>query len=88
MNGIVKVEKRRVIEGEVVPPFGLNGGKQMQEAIIYREWNPYPELRALGYTANPDICRHGRKGWTPRDGWWCKDCGDLLTGPTGNMGRI
>ena len=43
-----------------------------------RDWNPSPLMRLLGYTRNPDTCRHERKGFTPRDGWWCKECGDGL----------
>lgn len=47
---------------------------------FYRDWHPSAFMRALGYTSNPDICRHSRKGYTPRDGWWCRDCGDNLKG--------
>jgi len=43
-----------------------------------RDWNPSPIMRLLGYTRNPDTCRHGRKGYTPREGWWCMECGDSL----------
>jgi len=43
-----------------------------------RTWNGDWKMRASGYTANPDICPHRVKGYTPRDGWWCKDCGEEL----------
>jgi hypothetical protein len=56
------------IEGEVVS----------SKIPQIRSWNPFPEQRALGYTRNPDTCRHEKKGYTPRDGWWCRDCGDTL----------
>lgn len=35
----------------------------------FRQWNSSPLMRRLGYTKNPDTCRHSRKGFTPRDGW-------------------
>jgi hypothetical protein len=44
----------------------------------FRDWNPSPLMRRLGYVKNPDTCSHSRKGFTPRDGWWCKECGDSL----------
>lgn len=59
------------IEGEVLMP-----GEILR--ANFRDWNPSPLMRALGYTRNPDTCRHERKGFTPRDGWWCKECGDSL----------
>jgi len=35
-------------------------------------------MRKQGYVKNPDICIHRIKGYTPKDGWWCKECGELL----------
>lgn len=74
----------RVIEGEVLPPgkMPLNGNERgfspFNDRHTFRNYNPFPHMRAMGYTANPDTCRHHRKGYTPRDGWWCRDCGDTL----------
>lgn len=76
MTEIVKVEKKRVLEPtEVLPPLTFT---HREYGISFRMWNPSSEMRALGYTANPDICRHRRKAYQPRFGWWCRDCGDSL----------
>lgn len=44
----------------------------------FREWNADPLMRKMGYNRNPDVCLHTVKGFTPRDGWWCKECGEKL----------
>lgn len=84
MTEIVKVEKKRVIEPtEVIPPGGYGmdfagPSNPIRSNFIYRTWHPSASMRSLGYVVNPDLCRHSRKGYTPRDGWWCRDCGDKL----------
>jgi hypothetical protein len=73
---LVKVEKRKVLEPtEVIPP-----GQEHRSGRepVFRTWHPSILMRRLGYTVNPDVCRHSRKGYVPRFGWWCKDCGDSL----------
>jgi hypothetical protein len=82
MTGLVPVRRvPRAIEGEVIAPSNWpEFTRQVHEyqEIHFRDWHPSPFMRALGYTRNPDTCRHGRKGFTPRDGWWCMECGDSL----------
>jgi hypothetical protein len=71
MTELVPVRRvPRVIEGEVL-------ASHYQLPSI-RDWNPSPLMRLLGYTKNPDTCGHSHRSFTPRDGWWCKDCGDTL----------
>jgi hypothetical protein len=78
MNDLVPVRRvPKVIEGEVLPASGPVFTHR-EFGITFRTWHPSSAMRALGYTNNPDICSHSRKGFTPRDGWWCKDCGDGL----------
>lgn len=55
------------ISGEVV-----NATKPLH----VRTWNPDPLMRRMGYTANPDTCRHFRKAYDPQSGWSCRDCGE------------
>lgn len=44
----------------------------------FRTWHPDHVFRKAGYVNNPDTCRHRIKGYTPADGWWCKECGEEL----------
>jgi hypothetical protein len=79
LTEIVKVEKKRVLEPtEVLGREGTYGGVIRAGFPRFRDWHPSPEMRQKGYTANPDICRHVRRGYAPREGWWCMDCGDRL----------
>lgn len=83
MSEIVKVEKRIVLEPtEVLPPGALPYGSGRTSPInipnLFRTWHPIPAMRRLGYSRNPDTCRHEKKGYTPSFGWWCRDCGDSL----------
>jgi hypothetical protein len=84
---LVHNPKSRVLEGEVLPPgptanyYSVNGSwNPTNLRDTFRNYHPSPVMRKMGYTANPDTCRHHRKGYAPRDGWWCRDCGDKLDG--------
>jgi hypothetical protein len=57
---------------------GVRSGTVVDRVPQTRDWHPSPFMRRLGYLSNPDTCRHPRKGYTPRDGWWCKECGENL----------
>lgn len=79
MTEIVKVERKKVLEPtEVLAPGVLPSGYAHSNDIRIRTWNLSPLMRRLGYTRNPDNCRHERKCYQPSFGWWCKDCGDSL----------
>ena len=87
MTGLVPVRRvPRAVEGEILRP-ETPRERAYADPMYFaanvaipstRNWNPSPFMRMLGYTRNPDTCCHDRKGFTPRDGWWCKECGDSL----------
>lgn len=55
------------ISGEVV---------DASKPLRVRTWHPDPLMRRMGYTADPNSCRHFRKAYDPQSGWSCRDCGE------------
>lgn len=58
--------------GEIFPSTSVFDG-YLNYAI--RNYHPNWFMRRLGYTRNPDICRHERKQYY-NGRWTCQDCGD------------
>ena len=74
MNDLVPVRRvPRVAEPEVLHKDYVFGFPMREVRMM-----PDFDRESYGYQVHPIQCRHRRKGFTPRDGWWCKECGDSL----------
>ena len=87
MTELVPVRRvPRVIDGEVLRPDPAFDGRAVPGTYGAVLRHPLREIRMMpefdkesrGYQLHPVQCFHRKKGFTPRDGWWCKDCGDPL----------
>lgn len=81
MTTELTIRKMPIVPSDVWNPsdqtIGINHPLPVIPGVKVRTWNPFPAMRSMGYTRNPDTCLHERKQYYSGK-WSCSLCGDRL----------